>query len=275
VSDDRPLEELVRYQLADGVARITLDRPEARNALTGDMRDRVGDLFDAASADLGVRVVVLGATGKGFCTGADLRGGRRDTARPEGAPQRAVGDVARMIQRGWQRLVTSVLDCDKPVIGAINGTAAGGGMHLALACDLVVAAESTRFISVFVRRGIAPDAAGAYLLARLVGIQKAKEIAFLGDDIGAADALAKGLVSRVVPDDGLSAAVDELAGRLAQAPTQAIAASKRLINRALDVDRATALAEEAWAQEAVAHTEDMREGTTAFVERREPQFRGW
>jgi 2-(1,2-epoxy-1,2-dihydrophenyl)acetyl-CoA isomerase len=180
-----------------------------------------------------------------------------------------------MIQRGWQRLVTSVLDCDKPVIGAINGTAAGGGMHLALACDLVVAAESTRFISVFVRRGIAPDAAGAYLLARLVGIQKAKEIAFLGDDIGAADALAMGLVSRVVPDDGLSAAVDELAGRLAQAPTQAIAASKRLINRALDVDRATALAEEAWAQEAVTHTEDMREGTTAYVERREPQFRGW
>ncbi|MBW3665470.1 MAG: enoyl-CoA hydratase/isomerase family protein [Actinobacteria bacterium] len=270
------MDELVRYELADGIARITLDRPETRNALTGTMRDRIGDLFDAASADLNVRVVVLAATGKGFCTGADLRGVTQDAPpRPEGAPERAVGEVARVIQRGWQRLVTSVLDCEKPVIGAIQGIAAGGGMHLALACDLVIAAESARFISVFVRRGIGPDAAGAYLLTRLVGIQRAKELTFLGDDVHAEQAQDMGLINRVVPDDELAGAVEELAQRLSEAPTQAIAASKRLINRALDVDRSTALIEEAWAQEAVTHTHDIHEGTMSFIEKRDPDFKGW
>ena len=195
--------------------------------------------------------------------------------RPEGAPEQAMGDIARLIGRGWQRLVASVVDCEKPVIAAVNGTAAGGGMHLALACDLVVAAEEARFIEVFVRRGISPDGGGAYLLPRLIGMQRAKELIFLGDDLPAVDAERLGLVNLVVPLDRLKAAAGELAGRLASGPTKAIGMAKWLLNRSLDSDRATAFDEEAWAQELIVGTADSREGIAAFVERRQPEFKGF
>jgi len=186
-----------------------------------------------------------------------------------------VGDGARTIRLGWQRLVTSVLDCEKPVIAGVNGTAAGGGMHLALACDLVVAAAESKFIEVFIRRGIAPDAGGAWLLTRLIGIQQAKELFFFGDDVPAAEAYRMGLVNRLVPRSELRTVLEELAGRLASGPTKAIGVAKWLTNRALDVDRATALADEAMAQELVTHTEDSREGISSFVERRPAEFKGW
>jgi 2-(1,2-epoxy-1,2-dihydrophenyl)acetyl-CoA isomerase len=220
-------------------------------------------------------VVITGAGEKAFCSGADLRGGRGSAARPEGAPDRAVGDAARLIREGWQRLVAAVLDCEKPVIAGVNGTAAGGGMHLALACDLVVAAAEARFIEVFVRRGIAPDAGGAWLLARLVGIQRAKELFFFGDDVPAAEAHRLGLVNKVVARAELEDAVRALATRLAEGPTKAIGVAKWLTNRALDVDRATAFYDEAMAQELVTRTEDAQEGIRSFVERRPPTFTGW
>ncbi len=183
---------------------ITLNRPEVRNAITSDQRERVIGLLEQASRDHAIRAVVLTATGEGFCTGADLRGSARAAAgvqappRPEGAPDRIVGDASRMIRLGAQRLIAAVLDCEKPVIAAVNGTAAGIGAHLAFACDLVIAADTAKFIEVFVRRGIAPDGGGAYLLPRLIGPQKAKELIFFGDDLLAADACAMGLVNRVV-----------------------------------------------------------------------------
>lgn len=278
MAEERPLEELVRWQLDDdGVGWVTIDRPDAANALTMDCRDRITQLFDSASADLRVRAVVLGATGKRFCTGADVRGGSRREAppRPEGAPDRAAGDVARMIRIGWQRMISAILDCEKPVITSVNGTAAGGGMHLALAGDLVLAADTARFISVFVRRGIAPDAGGAYLLPRLVGPQKAKELMFFGDDLHAPDAAAMGLVNRSVPAEDLEKTTAEWARRLASGPTKAIAATKRLVNHSFESERGTALREEAFAQELVQSTEDAREGMMSFVERRDPAFRGW
>jgi 2-(1,2-epoxy-1,2-dihydrophenyl)acetyl-CoA isomerase len=148
-------------------------------------------------------------------------------------------------------------------------------MHLALACDLVVAADTARFIEVFIRRGIAPDAGGAWLLTRLVGIQKAKELFFLGDEVPAAEAERIGLVNRVVPAEELATEVNSLARRLAKAPTRAIAITKAITNRALDADRSAALLDEAWGQELVTTTEDMREGVSAFIERRDPEFRGW
>jgi len=276
-STQDPIGDSLIRRIEDGICTITINRPEAGNALTQYMRDQIADWVRQASSDLFVRVVVITAAGdKAFCTGADLRGGQRPPRpKPDDAPETEVGSAARMIREGWQALVTSILDCEKPVIAGVNGTAAGGGMHLALACDLVIMAEEAKFIEVFIRRGIAPDAGGAWILTRLVGIQKTKELFFFGDDVPAAEAHRIGLVNRLVPRAGLQAALDEWAGRLAGAPTKAIWVSKWLTNRALDVDRATALYEEAMGQELVTYTADMKEGVASFVERRPTEFKGW
>jgi 2-(1,2-epoxy-1,2-dihydrophenyl)acetyl-CoA isomerase len=196
------------------VTHIALNRPETLNALTPDMRNHLIDLLADASADPDVRAVVLTGAGRGFCAGADLRGGST-------AGERVAGDVARTLRLGAQRLISAVLDCEKPVIAAVNGTAAGLGAHLAFACDLVLAAESARFIEVFVRRGLVPDAGGAYLLPRLIGPQRAKELMFFGDALTAPDAERLGLANRVVPDDELDKTACAWAARLAAGPTRA------------------------------------------------------
>ncbi len=271
-----PIDQQVRYELTDtGVAWITLDRPDVANAISPAQRDRVIALLDEAARLLAVRCVVLTATGKAFCTGADLRAERTPDPRPEGAPDQPVGSVSRLIATGAQALIGAVLDCPKPVIAAVNGTAAGIGAHLAFACDLVVAADRARFIEVFVRRGLVPDGGGAYLLPRLIGLQRAKELLFLGDDVSAEDARALGLVNRVVPAAEVAAEAGALAERLAAGPTQALALTKVLCNRSLDSDRATAFHEEAWAQEANMGTHDAQEGVRSFVERRSAEYRGW
>ncbi|MER5488853.1 enoyl-CoA hydratase-related protein [Streptomyces sp. NPDC002812] len=261
-------EDAVLHRFESGVSWITLNRPEAMNAVTWDQRERVIRLLAEASADPDVRAVVITATGKGFCAGADLRGS------PAAPAERVVGDVARMIRLGAQRLITAVLDCEKPVIAAVNGTAAGIGAHLALACDLVIAAEPARFIEVFVRRGLVPDGGGAYLLPRLVGPQKAKELMFFGDAVPAAEAERLGLVNKVVPAEALEETAREWAERLAQGPTRALALTKQLVNASLDGDRATALAAEATAQELNMTTADANEGVASFVERRTPKYLG-
>ena len=273
--DERPLDEQLTARQDGAVLWLTLDRPEAANAITPDQRNRLVDLLADADARLDVRAVVITATGRHFCTGADLRASHDGPARPDGAPERAAGEVARLIASGAQRLVAAVLDCEKPVIAAVNGTAAGIGAHLALACDLVLAAEGARFIEVFVRRGLVPDGGGAWLLPRLLGPQRAKELMFFGDDLGAVDAERLGLVNRVVPADDLASVAGEWAARLATGPTRALAATKMLVNRSLDVDRATSFHEEAVAQEVNMGTHDAQEGVAAFVERRKPDFLGW
>ncbi|MEV7172375.1 enoyl-CoA hydratase-related protein [Streptomyces sp. NPDC093224] len=269
-------EDEVLHRTENGVSWITLNRPEAMNAVTPAQRERVIALLAGASADPAVRAVVLTATGKGFCAGADLRGatGTGNSPGPGPAGDRVAGDVARMIRLGAQRLITAVLDCEKPVVAAVNGTAAGIGAHLALACDLVIAAEGARFIEVFVRRGLVPDGGGAYLLPRLLGPQKAKELMFFGDAVPAAEAERLGLVNRVVPAEELPAAAREWAERLAQGPTRALALTKQLVNASLDGDRAAALAAEATAQEINMTTADANEGVASFVERRTPKYLG-
>lgn len=276
MTDDKPLSEQLLHRVEDGVSWITLNRPEAHNAITPDQRNRLIELLHDASDDLAIRAVVLTANGKGFCTGADLRAGRATPKpRPEGAPDRAAGDVARVIRDGAQRLVASILDCEKPVIGAINGTAAGIGAHMAFACDLVIAAESAKFIEVFVRRGLVPDGGGAYLLPRLIGVQKTKELMFFGDSISATDAVSMGLVNTVVPDDELLTTANAWAQRLATGPTRSISLTKWLVNRSLESDRGGAFHDEAVAQDLNMSTQDAQEGVAAFVERRDPDYRGW
>ncbi|MGW4835633.1 enoyl-CoA hydratase/isomerase family protein [Streptomyces globisporus] len=267
-TDPAPAAATVLHTLDGGVSWITLNRPEAMNAVTWDQRERVIALLAEASADPVVRAVVLTATGRGFCAGADLRG----TAAPD--RERVPGDVARTIRRGAQRLIAAVLDCEKPVIAAVNGTAAGIGAHLAFACDLVLAADTATFIEVFVRRGLVPDGGGAYLLPRLVGPQRAKELMFFGDALSAADAERLGLVNRTVPEHELEALAREWAGRLAAGPTRALALTKQLVNVSLDGDLATAFAAEAAAQEINMATRDANEGVVSFVERRPPTYEG-
>ncbi|MET9372854.1 enoyl-CoA hydratase-related protein [Streptomyces sp. NPDC002992] len=260
-------EDEILHSIDNGVSWITLDRPEAMNAVTWDQRERIIALLGDASADPDVRAVVLTATGRGFCAGADLRGA------PSGGP-RVPGDVARTIRLGAQRLIGAVLDCEKPVIAAVNGTAAGIGAHLAFACDLVLAAEPATFIEVFVRRGLVPDGGGAYLLPRLIGPQRAKELMFFGDAVTAHDARELGLVNRVVPAEELEKTAREWAERLAQGPTRALALTKQLVNASLDSDRSTAFAAEAAAQEINMTTRDANEGVASFVERRTPRYEG-
>ncbi|AJF66647.1 enoyl-CoA hydratase/isomerase family protein [Streptomyces vietnamensis] len=257
----------VLHSVENGVSWITLNRPEAMNAVTWDQRERIIALLAEASADPDVRCVVVTATGRGFCAGADLRGA-------PSSGDRVAGDVARMIRLGAQRFVSAVLDCEKPVIAAVNGTAAGIGAHLAFACDLVLAADSARFIEVFVRRGLVPDGGGAYLLPRLIGPQRAKELMFFGDAVPAAEALGMGLVNRVVPSDALEKTAREWAERLAQGPTRALTLTKQLVNASLDVDRSVAFAAEATAQEINMTTRDAQEGVASFVERREARYEG-
>ena len=268
--------EGLRREVGGGVLTLTLDRPEVHNALDWRTREALVDALAEASADLSVRAVLLtGAGDRAFCTGADLRVPMPALPRPDGAPARAHGEIARGIATGWQRVITAVLDCEKPIVAAVNGTAAGAGMHLALACDVVVMAQEAKLVPVFVRRGIAPDAAGAYLLTRLVGPLTAKRLYLFGDDVPAVAAKEMGLATDVVPGAELAHTARSLALRLAAGPTRTLAVTKRLVNHALDADRDAALAEEAWAQEGVMTTADAQEGVRAFMERRDPEFRGW
>ena len=264
-------EEAVRHDLTGGVSWITLDRPEALNAITADQRDRLIALLRQASADPETRVVVLTGTGRGFCTGADLRPRPGSETTAGTTAELRPGDVARTIRDGAQALVAAVLDCEKPVIGAVNGIAAGIGAHLALACDLVIAAESAKFIEIFARRGLVPDGGGAHLLTRLVGVHKAKELMFFADDVPAAEALAMGLVNRVVPDSALEKAAREWAERLAAGPTRAFARTKELLRAGRSLGES--LDAEAESIAALSSEVDAGEGIDAFLEKREPRFR--
>jgi 2-(1,2-epoxy-1,2-dihydrophenyl)acetyl-CoA isomerase len=271
MSVESAIEAAILHSDADGIRRITLNRPEAANALRPVDRDRLIELVNEADEDHAIRVVVIAANGRHFCSGADVTG----IARSNSGDAKRATDSMRKIMNGAQRLVAAVLDCGKPVIAVVNGAAAGIGAHLALAADLVVAAEDASFVEVFVRRGLVVDGGGAYLLPRRMGMQKAKELAFFGDKLPAAEALALGLVNRVVPAAELGATADEFARRLAAGPTTAISLTKRLLNASPDGDRAAAFLAEAMAQEIQSTAEDSREGVRSFMERRPPEFRGF
>ena len=276
MSYEEDLSEKVQFEIIDQVAWITINNPDKGNAMSPGMRDRMTGLFESLNGQFDARAVVLTATGqKLFCPGADISVGREYAQRPDDAPALAVGEPRRMMLRGQHPLMSSILDCELPVIAAVNGTAAGMGVHLALMCDLVMMADHAKFIEVFARRGLVPDAMGTWILPRLIGPMKTKELMFFADDIPADYALELGLCNKVVPGEELIPSVMEWAVRLATGPTKAHMFTKWLVNRSLDVDRRTITEEESWAVELNNGTLDAQEGVNSFRERREPHWRGF
>lgn len=276
MSYEEDLSEKVQFEIVDQVAWITINNPDKGNAMSPGMRDRMTGLFESLNGQFDARAVVLTATGqKLFCPGADISVGREYAQRPDDAPALAVGEPRRMMLRGQHPLMSSILDCELPVIAAVNGTAAGMGVHLALMCDLVMMADHAKFIEVFARRGLVPDAMGTWILPRLIGPMKTKELMFFADDIPADYALELGLCNKVVPSEELIPSVMEWAVRLATGPTKAHMFTKWLVNRSLDVDRRTITEEESWAVELNNGTMDAQEGVNSFRERRDPNWRGF
>ena len=277
VPDGVNVEEELVAKLENGVLWLTINRADKGNAVPYYVRDRLTQHFWNAQSDLEVRAIVLtGAGERHFCTGADLS--VRQPAgkpKPEGAPDMVVGGPTQMMRMGFQRLMQAMLDCQKPIIVALNGTAAGGGSMFVLAADLVVAADTAKIIQVFVRRGLVPDGGVAYLLPRVVGLHKAKELVFFGDDLGAADAERIGIVNKVVPAAELEGTAKEWAERLASGPTMAIGWAKKLLHDASELSRRDLLEEEAMLVEMNSHTVDSGEGVASFRERRNPEWKGW
>jgi 2-(1,2-epoxy-1,2-dihydrophenyl)acetyl-CoA isomerase len=256
----------------DGICHITIDRQEVGNSLSPFARDALIEAFDMANDAPEIRAVLLGATGaRHFCTGAGLASGPSKRQPAERRP----GDIARLLQRGWQRLVCAILDCDKPVVAAVRGTAAGAGASLVLACDIVVMSDEATLVEPFVQRGILPDSGAVHLLTRIIGLRRAAELLMLGEPVDAARCERFGLVNRVVAPEAVDDTALDLARRLAAGPTVMLSLTKRLLAVSSESGRDRAFEQEAWAQEVVSGTEDLKEGLRAFAERREPRFQGF
>lgn len=244
------------------VTTLTLNRPDALNALTAQLRRDMLAAVKAASRDGEVRAVVITGAGRAFCAGADLRGGSGER------------EFRRVLTAEYNALIESIRAMPKPVIAAVNGVAAGAGLSLALAADMVVAAEDARFVPAFHRIGLVPDSGLTRTLVRALGRHRAFEILMGERQLTATEAQAAGLVAAVVPAERLADTVRELAERLASGPTTAIALTKRLIADAEDAGLSASLAAEAALQDVAGRTEDHAEGVAAFAEKRDPAFRG-
>lgn len=261
--------ECLLYEVQDGIATLTLNRPDRLNALGGTLREDLYAAVTAAGADPKVRVLVITGAGRGFCSGGDVKSmsERNET----GQPPTTIGERLAPVR---DRCVLALRDCPKPIIAAINGAAAGAGMNLAFACDMRIASTAAKFSQAFVKRGLTPDWAGSYFLPRVVGTAKACELIFTGDSIDAAEALRLGIVNTVVAPDELMETAYKLARKIAAGPPVAIQLAKRAIYHNQQVDLRAALEFETFTQSVCKDTDDAKEGVRAFVEKRAPVFRG-
>ncbi len=258
----------IRYEKADGVATITFNRPDNMNTYNIEMLNEIVSALESVTFDEEVRAVIITGEGRAFSAGADVSGFDELLGLRTELPEKE--DILKMILR----VVIAIREVPKPVIAALNGVAAGGAANFVLACDLVVASEKARMAQNFINIGLVPDGGGTYLLPALIGYQRAAEIFFTGKIVSAAEALSLGLYNQVVPPDELTSASRELAVNLAQKPTAAIAAGKAIMNRDVLPALRLYLEEEAGAQRRMVATHDAKEGMTAFLEKRTPDFQG-
>jgi len=257
-------ESAVLSGIADGVMTITLNRPTVLNAMNADLLAQLGAAFAAAKHDNAVRAVLLTGAGRGFCAGADLSTNSMRTG----------NDVQEMMRSRYHPIILMMRQFPKPIVGAINGTAAGGGLSLALACDIVLAGESASFLQAFTKIGLVPDCGSTWFLPRMVGDVRARALIMMADKITAREAQQYGLVWKVIADDALMSEARSCAARLAAMPTRAY----DLVKQALAASSSNGLADqlelEARLQGQAVRTEDHREGVNAFLEKRPPVFKG-
>lgn len=255
--------ETIIYEKQNGVATITLNRPQALNAFTPQMNAELQDALKDADGDEKIRCFLITGAGRAFCAGQDLK------ART--AEQR--GSLGASLREKYNPIILRLQRTEKIVLAAVNGVAAGAGCNLALSCDLRIASDDAKFIQAFVRVGLAPDSGGSFFLPRLVGLSKAMELFLLGEPLDAAEALRIGLVARVLPQADLAKAAREMAVRFARGP-RSIGLIKRAVNHALLPELQAQLEYEAYLQEIAGKSADYDEGVNAFLEKRAPVFKG-
>lgn len=258
----------VTVTTVDQICTITLNRPDVLNAFDNQLTTDLGEALKAAEKDAACNAIIITGSGRAFSSGQDLAD-LKDRYKPGYVP--ALGEDLR---KRYNPIIRRIREMDKPVIAAVNGVAAGAGCSLALACDLRIAAEEASFIEVFINVGLIPDSGSTFTLPRLVGPARAFEMCCTGQKITAAEALAMGLVNKVVPATELMTAATDLAKRIARMPARAVALTKQLLNESMTNDLAAQLEAESFAQETAGRTADHMEGVTAFFEKRKPVFTG-
>jgi len=254
----------IQYTVEGGVATIMLNRPGVFNAFNDDQSYELQDALKQAKRDKQVRVIVLTGAGKAFCSGQDLKA-------IAGAKNRSLRDS---LDKRYNPIIKAMRSMPKPIIGKINGVAAGAGCSLALACDYVIASEYASFIEVFINVGLVLDSGSSYFLPRLVGSARAFEMATMGSKVKADQALEWGIINKVVAADKLDSATAEIAAYYENAPTKAVALMKQMINKSFHSDLNEMLEYEACCQEIAGNSSDYKEGVTAFNEKRKPSFTG-
>ena len=261
--------DTIIFEKKDGVATVTLNRPERMNAIGSTMSQELEQALEEANSDGKVRVLIITGAGRGFCSGADL------TTLGDSASTVGRGLVARSPAAGGIRsFAVQIQNFEKPSVAAVNGPAVGAGLSIALACDIRIASDRARFSQIFIKRGLIPDTGSTYFLPRVVGMTRACEMVFTGDILDAEQAKDYGLVSRVVPHDELMREARELAAKIAAGPPVAMKLAKRALYRGATADLVSALEFEGYMQSICLGTEDFREGMAAFLEKREPEFKG-
>ena len=259
--------ENILFEITDGIAQLTLNRPDKLNSFTQAMHDEVRHAVHKVGTDKSVRVLILTGAGRGFCAGQDLS----DRAVEPGA--RAV-DLGDSVEKNYAPLVLALRGLPMPVICAVNGVAAGAGANLALACDIVLAAKSASFVEVFCKLGLIPDTGGTYFLPRLIGSARAMGLTMLGEKLSAEKAEAWGLIWKAVPDEELAVETMAMARHFATAPTKGLAFTKQALYASPHNTLQQQLTLECGMMSELGRTEDYREGVAAFMEKRAPQFQG-